>query len=213
MAFFIINSTDATYDIVKEFLDTHQDEYRKTILWKKKVLKGKQDDQTRFRRDYALFSIVRNTYLKRILREEWDYFYSIDSDVLVPSDSLTRLLSHDKDVISALIHNGVFQGSDYYNVYKLVDGVYRTFQTKYLDQQTQPIRVDVTGACYLIKREVLDAGVRYSYFYQGEDGGFCESATQKGFTLWNDPTIRPIHLLHGKGQTIKEVHDEGLGMI
>lgn len=206
LAFFINNSTDKTYELVKEFTDLHSHEYNETIVWKKKVLKGKLDDQTRFRRDFVLFSIVRNTFLKRILRTDFDYLYSIDSDILVPPDSLTLLLGHDKDIISALIENGEFKGDMYYNVYQQkAEDVYHVFLTDWLNQQTEPFEVDVTGACYLINRKVLDAGVKYSYYHQGEDGGFCRSAQDKGFKLYCDPTIRPVHLLHGKVDYSKQM--------
>jgi cellulose synthase/poly-beta-1,6-N-acetylglucosamine synthase-like glycosyltransferase len=208
LAFFVNNSTDETGEIIREFYKEHQKEYRQCLYFESdKILKGRQDNQMRMHgRDYTLFTVVRNTFLKKILRYSWDYFYSVDSDVLVPPDSLKKLLSHGKDVCSALIYNGTKMGYKHYNSYiSAGKDKYRVIYEDMVNSPT-PIRVDVTGACYLIKRKVLDAGVRYRFFRMGEDGGFCQSAINKGFGLWCDPTIRPEHLLEGK---IKNEKDNG----
>jgi hypothetical protein len=61
---------------------------------------------------------------------------------------------------------------------------------------SKPARVDVTGANYLFKREVYDAGVRYGFHSQGEDVYWCERAQEAGFELYCDATLRPQHILN-----------------
>ena len=202
LAFYINNSTDKTEEIIQHFQQLHQEKYKAIRVWTGKVMKGKQDDQTRFIRDYALFSVVRNNFLKKIRNLSFDYLFSIDSDVMVEPHTLKKLISNDKDVCAATVYNGQKNGTDFYNAYKWDNEsqAYRVIGTDWLDKANEPFIVDVTGACYLIHRKVLDAGVKYRYYFRGEDGGFCQSAQKKGFTLWCDPTLRPKHLLSGKVQ-------------
>jgi len=83
------------------------------------------------------------------------YIFSVDSDILLPSYSLKRLLSHKKDIVSLLIYNQAGQ----YNILKE-----RMFQNKYLGIHKFPrglIEVGATGAAILISRNVIDEGVRY----------------------------------------------------
>ena len=54
----------------------------------------------------------------------------------------------------------------------------------------KPIDVDSAGGGYLIRREVLDAGVRYDGKHDCEHVGFCREAKKKGFSIKVDPRIR-----------------------
>ncbi|KGP77942.1 MULTISPECIES: hypothetical protein [unclassified Paenibacillus] len=51
----------------------------------------------------------------------------------------------------------------------------------------------MTGAVYLIKREVIEAGVRYGSHPIGEDAPFCEHAQQLVYGLYVDTRHRPVH--------------------
>jgi cellulose synthase/poly-beta-1,6-N-acetylglucosamine synthase-like glycosyltransferase len=205
LSFFVNNSTDKTGEIIQDFLNVHKDEYKAVKYHEGKVLKGRQDNQTRLtRRDYNLFAVVRNTFLRKIKPLDFDYFFSVDSDVLLNPDDLNQLLSHNKDVVSAVLFNGVKDNIDYYNIFKMTNQGYRPFKTSFLNNYSGLVEVDVTGACYLISKKVLNAGVKYGNYPAGEDGYFCRKAQSKGFKLYADTTVRPVHLLDGKVEMPKQ---------
>ena len=58
----------------------------------------------------------------------------------------------------------------------------------------------MTGACTLVKRKVLEAGVNYSHIPNirdalfGEDRHFCVRAAVHGFELWVDTHVPATHL-------------------
>lgn len=216
------------------------------------------------------FASIRNKWIDLRLDND-DYIYSIDSDILVPRDSLRKLLAHDKPIVSLLLANGpindphispqrldnfllpynvVYGGIhpsfidrvhssgrmafNIMNKYDTVDSPhvrneYDRINYKHLDPAELHIReiynynptiynsnlksqlefgpwtvpqrygelceVDMTGAAYLIKREVLDSGVRYGFHKQGEDCYFSAMAQEKGFTLHCDYNIRANHIM------------------
>lgn len=198
--FFVNNTSDKTGQIILDWISNVNSDYKMIIYDRKdNVYKKRKDDQSRQKRDYTLFAVVRNHFLKLIKDNgiDWDYLFSVDSDILVQPDTLTRLLSHQKSIVSALVYNGLNWGQREYNyrVKKVTSG--REGYCVYQHIPHNIFEVDVTGACYLIKREVIDAGVKYSSTGFGEDIGFCEAAKEKGFEIYCDPTLKPVHKLIG----------------
>ena len=65
-------------------------------------------------------------------------------------------------------------------------------------------RVGGTGALFLIKRKVLEAGVDYTPIPNlrkavfGEDRHFCIRAVCHGFEIWADNRCQPVHLYRNK---------------
>jgi hypothetical protein len=194
-AFFVNNTSDQTGKIIQEWMEKHREKYFNILYFEKqKVYKGKIDSQLRDKRDFTLFAVVRNLFLKYIIPYPFHYFFSVDSDILFPPETLKQLLSHHKDIISCLVWNGTVFGVDNYNYRKYMQdnrGVYNYFQ--YQIQPGELFEVDITGACYLMKREVLDAGIRYKAHKKGEDWEFCVAAKESGFKLYCDPTIPVEH--------------------
>lgn len=194
-AFFVNNSNDGTGQIIQHWLENHEKEYLDIgYLEKKRVYKGKTDSQKRDKRDFTLFAVVRNLFIKYILSFNFDYFFSYDSDILIPPHTLKQLLSHDKDICSILVWNGISFGKNNYNYRKWMQS--RTGKWNYYLYEIQPsqlFEVDITGACYLMKKDVLDSGVKYKAHRFGEDWEFCMDAKKNGFKLYVDPTINNEH--------------------
>lgn len=195
-AFFVNNSSDKTGKIIKDWQKTHNEEYNNMLyLEKKKVYKGKTDNQKWTKRDFTLFAVVRNLFIKFIIRYPFHYLLSIDSDIYASKNTLKKLLENNKDICSTLIWNRkTVYGTDNYNYRKWMSDAYGKFNYfQYSIQPTELFEVDITGACYLLKREVLDAGCRYKAHKLGEDWDFCLDAKKKGFKLFCDPTIKNFH--------------------
>jgi GT2 family glycosyltransferase len=141
--------------------------------------------------------MVRNQFLKLISKEKFDFLLSIDSDILVKPDILNKLLDDKKDIVSALVYNGHEYGKDWFNyrIHTVKNGREGYFIYEYMPKNI--FEVDVTGACYLIARKVIDSKVKYKPTTFGEDIGFCEEAKKKGFKIYCNPTIGTYHKLVG----------------
>jgi len=125
---------------------------------------------------YKNLSILRNRILEYAReKEDIDYIFSVDSDILVKPDILDKLLDTKKDIVAGLVSNS---GTDW-NFLPFTG----------LDRNTIPgklFEVKVTGACYLISRAVFkNENIQYSDKYpSGEDEAFCQSAREQGFSSW-----------------------------
>lgn len=53
----------------------------------------------------------------------------------------------------------------------------------------RPVEIDSAGACYLIKRIVLDAGVKYNGSQDCEHISFCTQAKDLGFSIMLNPNV------------------------
>lgn len=133
-----------------------------------------------------------------------DYLFSLDSDILVRSDTLNRLLSHNKHVCSSLIYNGyiLFPESPYKYpniLYKDDLGIYRhivNYRVKYPEKNEigKLIEVDATGAITLIHNSVCKK-TKYSWHKQGEDVAWSESVKQNGWQLYCDVSCFNYHIM------------------
>jgi len=191
LAFLLNNSHDDSYEILKTFRNEYLKDYRKISIWD---VCGLNDDYQDFRapgRNYKHIADARNLWLT-MFDSESEYLFSIDSDILVEPETLNKLLSRKKDICSALIWNNHAGPTNLYNILrKNRSGYYKVIEREFEDDV---IEVDVTGACYLINRNVIDSGVRYSHHTWGEDFGFCIAAQKKGFEIFCDTTQRPYHI-------------------
>ena len=191
LAFLLNNSHDNSYEILKTFRKEYLKYYRKISIWD---VTGLNNDYQDFRapgRDYKCIADARNLWLS-ILDSESQYLFSVDSDILVEPETLNKLLSRQKDICSALVWNNHSGPTNLYNILRWNGRRY--YKVIEHDFEGDLIEVEITGACYLIRRRVIDSGVRYSYHTHGEDFGFCIQAKDKGFKLFCDTTQRPYHI-------------------
>ncbi|HIH26229.1 glycosyltransferase family 2 protein [Candidatus Woesearchaeota archaeon] len=80
---------------------------------------NKYKDKVNMIRDGSQFSSIkkrmvycRNLMREKVLKENYDYFFDVDQDVLLPKDALKKLVSDNKEVITGIYysyfsHNGV----------------------------------------------------------------------------------------------------------
>lgn len=138
---------------------------------------------------------------------KYDYLFSVDSDIVVPSDALTKMLAADKDVISGLYIQRI---PNTHTVEVYMDNDQGGFvHIPY--QQLKPINgvVEIAACgmgCALIKSTVFKS-IDYPHFVYrsalnhdhtfSEDVFFCQRARQHGFRIWADTTIQCDHI----GQT------------
>lgn len=138
---------------------------------------------------------LRNMTVRRALEGGYDYLFSVDTDIILHPETLLRLLDADKDIVSELFWtNGwcnawMYDQSSGMTTKWVIPGLYQ---------------VGMTGACTLIKREVLAQGVDFTPISNirkalwGEDRWFCIRAAVLGFEMWIDTHCPPWHLYSEK---------------
>lgn len=136
-------------------------------------------------------SIYRNMTIRYALDGGYDYLLSVDTDLVLEPHTLEYLLKADKDCVA-----GLFWTNGWSNawLYDQCGG--------YDPEWSKPglYQVGGTGALFLIKRRVLEAGVNYTPIPNlrkavfGEDRHFCIRAVCNGFEIWGDSHCLPVHL-------------------
>lgn len=163
---------------------------------------------------FESISNARNTIVNYILQhKEYEYLFSIDTDVIIPRNSIKRLLRWKKDLVGFLIHCGferklpcvlkdgyiIKQGRKQLSFYswkeiakmKAIKKLHKVYST--------------SVACLMIHRKVFDSGVRFRYtpyFRLGEDIWFWSECNEKGFDFYVDLSTRVPHFNKSKRRAI-----------
>jgi hypothetical protein len=193
--FFLVNdSEDGTLSILDSFRRESINDYADIIVVNRNYNFTDCDRNLgRTPEKFEHFTKIRNDWISLVRYLDLDYIFSVDSDVLVPKNSLASLIKNNKDICSMVLHNSNAlggYGKDITNLF-VFSGVYENL-IKY--PQDSLFQVDVTGSAYLIKRKVLDQ-VEYKSHPLGEDFGFCIFAKQCGFEIWCDSSLYGEHVL------------------
>lgn len=146
-------------------------------------------------------SILRNRLIKKVLDEGYDYFFMVDSDIILKQETLLQLLSDKVDLVANVFWTEGDPGSN-----RFWSNCWMHDQCSYTKEDAQRwikpglYEVGGTGACFLISRKALEAGVNYSPIkniqaFHGEDRWFCIRAAVAGFKIYID-THRPVTHLY-----------------
>ena len=141
---------------------------------------------------------VRNLIAHWIVNGGYDYLFAVDSDISFEKDTLVRLLSHNKDIVSGIYIQRI-PGTHIIEVMRKNPhgGVTHVDWNDIKGQGLVPI--DGCGfGCVLVKGEVFRA-IPYPHFVYhsaidhkhtlSEDVHFCNQARDRGFTLWADTDV------------------------
>jgi len=213
----INNSRDDSLDILKHFKTKYENEYNSIKIEIRNnsefSMKDERRQSTRFKM-YHWLADLRNNLVNKCTKLDCDYLFSVDTDILVPSDILKRLISHNKDYVSSIIYNGYLfkphdAGASYsplLNAYKYPNILnlkskdsykhivnYKVKNPNLLDRGTIT-EVDFTGAVFLVSNEVCKIA-RFGWDKQGEDEVFCRSARENGFKLYCDLSLYSQHMM------------------
>lgn len=148
-------------------------------------------------------SQVRNLIADWVIKG-YDYLFAVDHDITFSKDTLTKLLSHNKDMITGVYRQRLEPPT--LELYEL-DGKRRTSFTL----GSIPFQIGGCGfGCVLVKKEVLETVGYPQFVYHealdhkdtfSEDMDFCKKAREKGFEVWCDPSIHCGHI----GQKVFDV--------
>lgn len=142
----------------------------------------------------------------RNLIAEWgknyDYLFCVDSDIVLPNDCLVKFLNADKDVISGIY---IQRKPDEHilELYWKTSTGYRNVEiNEILGHGVIPVGACGFG-CVLIKGDVLRK-MEYPHFVYrsainhahtfSEDIYFCQKASELGFTIWADESVKCEHI-------------------
>lgn len=142
---------------------------------------------------------LRNCLLQNVRKHDPDFFFSLDSDIILQNASTIELLiSHVKDgadAVSPLMYMTPF-GTDFPSVMTWVDEPGKKAKRK----DDYPIgtyfKSDIIMAAKMMSKEVYK-NVDYIFHSQGEDLGWCAQAYQKGYkNLYSASYIYAPHVMH-----------------
>lgn len=152
------------------------------------------------------FDHARNTACDSALKLGFQWLFFLDDDVLIPPDTIPKLVSRGKDIISGLY-------------YRRVPPI---MPVALIDTRPKPtfigsfnagdvFEVDLVGAgCLLIHRRVLES-MKWPWFEWrldrfdlpedkkcSEDFAFCRDAKAKGHKIWLDTSVQCQHVGYGR---------------
>lgn len=137
---------------------------------------------------------LRNRWLELALGYHPDltHLWVVDSDVLPEWYVLDRLLELDKPVVApfVLVADRIPVAMEGWDA-----ELGRADRTGEELGRTEPFRATLVGCCYLIRRDAIDAGLRWAPHPQGEDGGFGDKARELGLEMWCEPRAWCEHVM------------------
>jgi glycosyltransferase involved in cell wall biosynthesis len=154
------------------------------------------------------FDHARNTACDSALKGNFQWLFFLDDDVLLPPDTIPKLMSRNADIVSGLY----YRRSPPIAPVALIDTKPRpTFIGSF--NAGDCFEVDLVGAgCLLIHRRVLEA-MKWPWFDWkldrfdipeqercSEDFHFCREAKKKGFKVWIDTSVQCQHVGYGKSE-------------
>jgi len=145
---------------------------------------------------------VRNLMASYTINNNFDYIFCVDSDIVLPKDSLIKLLSHNKDIISG-VYRQRFLEENMPELYLNENG--RIFRATIEDiKEDKIMEVSSCGfGCTLISKSLLYR-IGYPQFEYhssidfnktiSEDTDFCIKANKCGTKVYVDTSIKCGHI-------------------
>lgn len=188
----VIPYINGSYDVINT-----EDEYIKT-----------KDDHIWTDENLDKMSKLRNCTIEKA--KSYDYWFSVDTDLILQPETLKVLLEADKDIVSEVFWSKAPNGEWWCNawMYDIYD------PDGQLPKWREPglYKVGMTGACTLAKTKVFNENVNYSKIPNlkiwGEDRWFCIRAAVEGYEMWLDTHYPALHLYTEDiyNEYVKNVH-------
>ncbi|NMM61282.1 glycosyltransferase [Clostridium sp. P21] len=212
--FFDDNKIEESSRLIEEF---NIDSCKKVIIKGEKSGNYICDDKSHQWKDELIWKIAR--YKDKIIdfakKNNYDYLFLIDSDLVLHPETLERLISTGKDIISEIFWT-IWNINDIGKPQVWVSRNYNLYyesQSENLSEKEKKSRINGfikamripgvyevggLGACTLISKKALNSGVCYKKVegiaYRGEDRHFCARALRLGLKLYVETSIPAYHI-------------------
>ena len=141
----------------------------------------------------------RTELIKTAVRENCDKLFFLDSDIMVESNVINKLLSHNKPVIGAAYNNRSFP---LYSNVKIADETGKRIAVPELPKEVFKTAGMPTGCLLVDIPTVLKVPEPWFDLEYHEDGSlktgediyFCDRLIENGIDIWCDPTIQVGHV-------------------
>lgn len=142
----------------------------------------------------------RNVLREKAVKEDYDYFLSLEQDVIPAPDTLQRMLAHTKQIVTSVVYNHMPYGEEL-RLLPMLFGrhPYEPSGLWYVDEaelKTKELKTVLAChlGCTLIHRDVLEL---YPFRYLGntfDDMAFSKDVVEGGLPIFVDTTVTPEHL-------------------
>jgi hypothetical protein len=161
----------------------------------------KTDETTHYWKGENLYNIthMKNSIFDFVKNADLDYVFIVDSDLILHPETLVNLLKTKKQIVSEIFWTK-WNKHDRHEMpnawdidhYRFYEGTVEKYKEKGLYE------CGGTGACILIHRSVIEAGVNFNpvtnVSFWGEDRAFQIRANVAGFKLWVDTNSPAFHV-------------------
>ena len=141
----------------------------------------------------------RNIIRDKVLAGGYDYFFSLEQDVIPEKNVIEQLLKHNMQIVSGVVYNNLPVG----NEIKLMPMVYVAhpkdptglwYANESELRKSRLMEAKACGlSCVLIHKSVLET-IKFRHAQGFDDMMFCKDAIEQGFKIYADPSVRPRHL-------------------
>lgn len=219
-------------DLIVEyyFIDDNKDEESKAVLKAfKDEVKGTRIIDSTYDSQYICTQVThiwsndlvskvanfKNSIIEVARKENFDYLFFIDSDIVLHPKTLKRLISSNKEIVANIFWTRWVPGAselpqvwmkDVYTLYDSEPGV--VLNQEQINQKTDEFlkmlrapgtyKVGGLGACTLISKSALEKPISFDPIYNvsfwGEDRHFCIRAIVLGIDLYVDTFYPAYHI-------------------
>lgn len=142
---------------------------------------------------------IKNAAIRRFLETDACHLFLVDADVIVRPELIDHLTEQQVDVVTAVYWTQFRPGHPYLpNVWDSDAYGFDSPESVIRLRSPGHYAVGGLGACTLVDRRVLEAGVDFtaipSVRMWGEDRHFCIRAGVHGFSLVADTCLTPFHV-------------------
>ena len=150
----------------------------------------------------------RNIILDKFLDGDYDYFFSLEMDVIPPTDIIEKLLESNKEIVSGVYFKPfiIRDQTDRIVSKEIMPIAYQKYSKDRLKRMTWKdvdneslVEVEVVGlGCILIKREIFEKKIKFRYELNNEsfdDFWFCKDVKQLGYDIFMDNSLKCKHLV------------------
>ena len=148
---------------------------------------------------------ARNEIAKEAVKYGFDYVLMVDSDIILPSNTLQCLLENPVDIcLGVYPRKNTTTGQT--EIFKLGYKNFTDENNLNISEIVDPGRMDIKGGglgCALIRVSIFKALPKPWFYYMiypngdvlSEDNYFCDRASSKGFKIQVDTRVRCGHLV------------------